>query len=57
MAIEKYKVGTRVKCGDIFGEVVPNVKLLGDICVQWYVMDSILSYDEEWLDENVEVIE
>lgn len=53
----KYEVGTKLICNEVKGEVVENVKLPGDICVKWETMDSIASYDEEWLDENAEIID
>jgi hypothetical protein len=52
MSSEKYPVGTRVTCCDIDGYVVTNVKLPGDICIEWET-GMFSSYDEEWLDENV----
>lgn len=52
--MDKYKVGTRVRYNDFYGIVINNVKLAGDICVDWG-KGQIISYDAEWLDENVEI--
>jgi len=49
-----YDVGTKVVCNGVKGEVVPNTKLPGDICIQWET-GIFSSYDKEWLDENVTV--
>lgn len=54
----KYAEGTKVitKGEDyISGEVIPNFKLPGDICVRWETGQE-LSYDKKWLDENVTII-
>ena len=53
----KYEVGTKLLCNGCFGEVVPNVKLPNDICIKWDVMDEIASYDYDWLEENVEILD
>ena len=51
----KYPVVTKVECNDCIGTVIENFKLPGDICIEWDVgLKS--SYDEEWLDENVSII-
>lgn len=48
----KYPVGTKLFCNNIEGVVVDDVKIHGDICVQWDEIDFVCSYDERWLDEN-----
>ena len=53
-SINKYEIGTPVCCNKVNGVVVENFKLPGDICISWE-SGMITSYDEEWLDENVEV--
>ena len=52
----KYPVGTQLDCDGVKGVVVENTKLPGDICVMWEHMTQVVSYDEEFLDENVKVI-
>jgi len=52
----KYSVGTKLECEEVAGVVVENTKLPGDICVKWESMDFVVSYDEEWLDENSKVV-
>lgn len=62
--ILKYKVGTKVffdESNPLVGQVVTNVKLPGDICIQWLngpdnTPGQMISYDKEWLDENVKII-
>lgn len=58
MEQSKYSVGTKIifmeEDSPIHGKVVENFKLPGDICIEWET-GLITSYDEEWLDENVEV--
>ena len=51
----RFEVGTVILCNDVKGVVVENVKLPGDICVKWETMDEIVSYDEDWLNDNVKI--
>lgn len=53
----KYEVGAKLWCNGCIGEVVPNIKLPEDICIKWDVLDEITSYDVDWLDENVDILE
>ena len=53
---EEYPVGTQILCNQIMGEVVTNDKLTGDILIRWE-SGSTWSYDVDWLDENVTIIE
>jgi len=52
----KYTVGTKLDCDGVQGIVVENTKLPGDICVLWEHMTQIVSYDQEFLDENCKVV-
>lgn len=64
MTDEKYPVGARLlfkrskDYGDklVYGTVVPNFKLPGDICVRWDNNTPVSSYDQEFLDEYCEVV-
>ena len=64
MSDEKYPVGTRLffkrskDFGDnlIYGTVIPNFKLPGDICVRWDNDAPVSSYDPEFLDEYCEIV-
>src|SRR4051812_27339803 len=51
-----YEPGTKLfsKETGVKGEVIDNIKLPGDICVRWET-GEVISYDEEWLDENCNV--
>jgi hypothetical protein len=51
--MEEYSVGDRILCNEVWGTVVPNVKMPGDICIKW---DSgqFSSYDVEWLREHTQ---
>ncbi len=53
---EKYSIGTRMLCGGIEGTVIENYKMPGDICIRWE-NGLTCSYDKEWLDKNVVVIQ
>jgi hypothetical protein len=55
---EKYTVGTMLECNGVRGKVVENIKLPGDICVEWdnVAWWPIHSYDADWLDDNVIII-
>ena len=61
MSTGRYSVGTRLvfldpQSGESFkGEVVPNQKLPGDICVNWET-GLFSSYDENWLDKFTMVL-
>lgn len=46
----KYRVGQKLVCNEVVGEVVPNYKLPGDVCVLWESGQKA-SYDPEWLDK------
>lgn len=52
----EYRVGIKLECNGVTGVVVENTKLPGDICVKWETMDFVVSYDKEWLDENVRAL-
>lgn len=52
-----YSIGTKLMCNEVNGTVVENVKLPGDICVLWEGYDAVISYDTDWLNENVKVVE
>ena len=54
MSSEKYPVGKKVIVNEITGTIVENVKLPDDICVTWEGNSGVYSYDEEWLDKNIE---
>lgn len=69
MSSDKYPVGARLLFKNskdygeklIYGTVVPNFKLPGDICVRWdnlsmVLIPAISSYDPEFLDEYCEVV-
>lgn len=51
----KYEVGTKLVCNDIYGVVVPNFKLPGDVCVEWE-NGLRTSYDADVLDEIAVVV-
>jgi len=53
---EDYPDGTVILCNDIEGVVVTNYKMEDDVCIKW---DNGLeaSYDKDWLDDNVIIIE
>lgn len=62
---ERYPVGTRLffKNSKAFGEmliygtVVPNFKLPGDVCIRWDNSEkTVSSYDPEFLDEYCEIV-
>lgn len=55
MSTEKYPVGMKIRCNDIPGTIVENVKMPGDICVEWEGNSGVFSYDEEWLDKNLDL--
>lgn len=48
---ERYKINDRIYCNGIYGTIVTNTKLPGDICVNWD-NGQFSSYDEEFLDAN-----
>lgn len=51
----KFEPGTKVRSLDITGVVIPNVKLPGDICVQWE-NGQMISYDQETAEAFLEII-
>ena len=62
---EKYPVGTRLffkrskDFGEklIYGTVIPNFKLPGDICIRWdNDNQTVSSYDPEFLEEYCEIV-
>lgn len=61
MSSEKYPVGQKLIINSpagnaVVGTVVENCKMPGDICIKWEGLEDIYSYDEEFLDENAEVL-
>ncbi len=53
--MNKYKVGTKLKCNDVLGTVIENFKLPEDICIEWE-NGMRASYDISWLAANTEIV-
>lgn len=51
--MSRYKVGQKLICNEVVGEVIPSYKLPGDVCVLWE-SGQRSSHDPEWLDEYAE---
>ena len=47
--MDKYKIGTRVRYNDFYGIVINNVKLPGDICVDWEMVKSFPMTQSGWM--------
>lgn len=60
MSSDKYPVGTTLRTrgsrevDTLWGKVIPNRKLPGDICVEWET-GQMISCDQRFIDQNFEI--